>query len=115
MSEDRPLTDFADASEESADGGQTTADSEEQAADDSEEQTTADSEAQAADDSEEQTAADSEHATAVDSASAIGDAEPATPTYRWQPDGAVCEACGVTTERQWHDDEGFVCPDCKSW
>ena len=89
MSEDRPLTDFADASEESADG----------------EQATADSEAQAA--------ADNEQATAVDSA--VDDADPAIATYRWQPDGAVCEACGEPTERQWRDDDGFVCPDCKSW
>jgi len=78
MSEDRPLTDFADAAQDGVDS--------EQEADDSEAQ-----------------------ATAVD------DAEPATPTYRWQPDGAVCEACGGTTERGWRDDEGFVCPDCKSW
>jgi len=41
--------------------------------------------------------------------------EPATATYRWQPDGAACGACGATTERQWLDDGEFVCPDCKSW
>jgi len=83
MGKDRPLTDFADASAERADG--------------------------------EQAAADNEHTTAVASVSAVGDAEPATPTYRWQPDGAVCEACGAATERGWRDDGGFVCPDCKSW
>ena len=86
MSEDRPLTDFADASEDGADS----------------EQEVTDSEAQEAADSETQ-------------ATAIDDTEPATPTYRWQPDGAVCEACGEPTERGWRDDEGFVCPDCKSW
>lgn len=41
--------------------------------------------------------------------------DPATPTYRWQPDGAVCARCGATTERQWRDDDEFVCPDCKAW
>lgn len=41
--------------------------------------------------------------------------EPATATYRWQPDSATCEDCGATTERQWLDDGAFVCPDCKSW
>jgi len=43
------------------------------------------------------------------------DVEPAIPTYRWQPEGATCAACGATTEQQWRDDEGFVCADCKSW
>jgi len=73
MSEDRPLTEFADASEEVDD---------EQAAD----------------------------ASVLDH-----DAEPATATYRWQPDGAACADCGTTTERQWLDDGAFVCPDCKQW
>jgi hypothetical protein len=41
--------------------------------------------------------------------------DPATATYRWQPDGAVCARCGATTERQWRDDDEFVCPDCKAW
>ena len=81
MSEDRPLTEFADASEEVDD---------EQAADASAEQ-------------------------AADASVLDPDAEPATATYRWQPDGAACEACGATTERQWLDDGAFVCPDCKQW
>ncbi|ATW87938.1 hypothetical protein halTADL_1145 [Halohasta litchfieldiae] len=42
-------------------------------------------------------------------------AEPATVTYRWQSDGAVCEQCETSTEKQWLDDAQFVCPDCKSW
>jgi len=41
--------------------------------------------------------------------------DPATITYRWQPDGAACAGCGATTGRQWLDDEEFVCPDCKEW
>jgi NADH pyrophosphatase NudC (nudix superfamily) len=41
--------------------------------------------------------------------------EPATVTYRWQSDGAVCGQCGASTETQWLDDAQFVCPDCKSW
>ena len=42
-------------------------------------------------------------------------ADPATATYRWQPEGAACARCGTTTERQWRDDDEFVCPDCKAW
>ena len=86
MSEDRPLTDFADASEDGVDS----------------EQEVTDSEAREATDSEAQ-------ATAVD------DAEPATPTYRWQPDGAACARCDATTKRQWQDGDAFVCPGCKEW
>ena len=41
--------------------------------------------------------------------------EPATVTYRWQPDRAVCAQCGESSERQWLDGDEFVCPDCKSW
>lgn len=40
---------------------------------------------------------------------------PATPTMRFAPDGAVCESCGETVERRWHDDGAFVCADCKAW
>ena len=85
MSEDRPLTEFV-ADKDSAD-------------DDS-----------APDAGTNDTAADDAADSPVDS-----DAEPASPTYRWQPDGATCADCGTTTERQWRDDEGFVCADCKSW
>ena len=48
-------------------------------------------------------------------ADASTDHDPATATYRWQPDGATCADCGATTERGWLDDGGYVCPDCKSW
>ncbi|MFW6321100.1 MAG: DUF7573 domain-containing protein [Halohasta sp.] len=41
--------------------------------------------------------------------------EPATVTYQWQPDGAACAQCGVTTETRWLDDGRLVCPDCKNW
>ncbi len=41
--------------------------------------------------------------------------EPATVTYRWRSEGAVCAKCGDSTEKQWLDDGAFVCPDCKSW
>ena len=92
MSEDRPLTEFV-PDEDSAD-------------DDGDEATK--------NEDDDDTAAD----TAVDDAAdppADSDAEPATPTYRWQPDGATCADCGATTERQWRDDDAFVCADCKSW
>jgi hypothetical protein len=88
MSEDRPLTEFA-ADDADADDN--------------------DDEAIDSDDTDEPTADD-----AADSP-VDADTEPATATYRWQPDGATCGDCGATTERQWRDDERFVCPDCKSW
>ena len=52
-----------------------------------------------------------------DEVTAVADpaADPATATYRWEPDGKACARCGATTERQWLDDGEFVCPDCKAW
>jgi hypothetical protein len=41
--------------------------------------------------------------------------EPATPTYRFSPDGAACDVCEATVEKRWHDDGRFVCADCKEW
>jgi len=41
--------------------------------------------------------------------------DPATVSYRWQPDGEVCEQCGASSDKQWLDGDEFVCPDCKSW
>ena len=54
-------------------------------------------------------------ATTGDNGKPTTKADPATATYRWQPDGAACARCGATTERQWLDDGEFVCPDCKEW
>ena len=63
----------------------------------------------------EDTNADEADADDAADSPADSDAEPATPTYRWRPDGATCADCGATTERQWRDDDAFVCADCKSW
>jgi len=52
---------------------------------------------------------------AVDETTPSGDTKPATVTYRWRSDGAVCAQCGTATEKQWRDDGEFVCPDCKRW
>ena len=41
--------------------------------------------------------------------------EPATITYRWQPEGVVCTQCGTSTQKQWCSNGQFVCPDCKTW
>ncbi|MFB6096848.1 MAG: hypothetical protein ABEJ74_05630 [Haloferacaceae archaeon] len=41
--------------------------------------------------------------------------DPAVATYRWSPDGAVCEACGETVDRRWLDGESYVCAACKEW
>lgn len=45
----------------------------------------------------------------------IDGVDPATPTYRFAPDGARCEVCDETVEERWHDDGRFVCGDCKDW
>ncbi|SEO93507.1 hypothetical protein SAMN04487948_10868 [Halogranum amylolyticum] len=41
--------------------------------------------------------------------------EPATPTYRFSPEGVGCDACDVTVQKRWQDDGRFVCADCKEW
>ena len=94
MSEDRPLTEFTDAERDSGDSESDSGDSVIPTGDD---EPTAD---------DEPTTDDEPTAT---------EADPATVTYRWQPDGAACARCGTTTERQWRDDDGFVCADCKAW
>ena len=94
MSKDRPLTEFTDAERDSGDSESDSGDSVIPTGDD--EPTTDD----------ESTADDEPTAT---------EADPATVTYRWQPDDAACARCGTTTERQWRDDDGFVCADCKAW
>ncbi|TQQ80967.1 hypothetical protein EGH24_07370 [Halonotius terrestris] len=91
MSEDRPLTEFTDDSSESVDG---------------DDDLDSDDEGPTEAVDEEPTTVDEEVTAATD---------PATATYRWQPDGAACARCGATTERQWRDDDEFVCPDCKAW
>jgi hypothetical protein len=41
--------------------------------------------------------------------------DPAAATYRWSPEGAACPDCGEAVDRQWRDDDRFVCADCKEW
>jgi len=44
--------------------------------------------------------------------------EPARSTGRWDPEGAVCDACGASVTRRWREGgeaETFVCAECKSW
>ena len=43
------------------------------------------------------------------------DTEPATATYRWDPDGVECPACGATVDRLWSSEAGQVCAECKEW
>lgn len=51
-----------------------------------------------------------------DAAAADTDApNPAVATYRWDPEGVECAACGESVERLWNADEGFVCESCKEW
>ena len=89
MSEDRPLTEFTDAEGDSGD-----------------------SESDGGDDAiptgDDEPTTDNDEPTTTE-------ADPATATYRWQPEGAACARCGTKTERQWRDDDEFVCPDCKVW
>ncbi|MFC6975329.1 hypothetical protein ACFQL1_12805 [Halomicroarcula sp. GCM10025709] len=41
--------------------------------------------------------------------------EPATTTYAWTGDGAVCSACDEVVERRWEQDGALVCSACKAW
>jgi hypothetical protein len=41
--------------------------------------------------------------------------DPATSTYRWDPDGIECPSCGETVDRLWSQDGEHVCSDCKEW
>jgi hypothetical protein len=43
------------------------------------------------------------------------DVEPASVTYRWEPDGARCAECGATVEQLWSGEAGQVCVECKEW
>ena len=100
MSEDRPLTEFTDAERDSGDSESDSGDSVIPTGGD---KPTAGDESTTDDES------------MADDEPTATEADPATVTYRWQPDGAACARCGTTTERQWRDDDGFVCADCKAW
>lgn len=41
--------------------------------------------------------------------------DPAVGTYRWDPEGVACAACGETVNRLWLDDGEQVCEACKEW
>jgi hypothetical protein len=45
----------------------------------------------------------------------VDEADRPQATYRWSPDGDDCPVCGETVDRQWRDDDRFVCADCKEW
>jgi hypothetical protein len=122
MSEDRSLTDFVADDADAGDDSDETVDSDAEAADvdsgtgtvdaNTDADAAADTDADAAE--ADTNAAEAAGSDAADS-SIDSDIEPATPTYRWQPEGATCADCGATIERQWRDDDAFVCADCKSW
>jgi hypothetical protein len=99
MSKDRSLDDFvgADSDAEHADSGER------------------DDDAQHADGVERNADHESPDATDTEEAVDTDAVTPATPTYRFTPDGAACDACGDTVEKRWHDDGRFVCADCKEW
>jgi hypothetical protein len=52
---------------------------------------------------------------AADGSATAAEPSPATPTYRWSPDGTPCPVCRTETRRRWRDGDGFVCADCKDW
>jgi hypothetical protein len=56
-------------------------------------------------------------ADAVSANDSANDSSPdlAAATYRWSPERAACPDCGEAIERQWRDDDRFVCADCKEW
>lgn len=59
--------------------------------------------------------AKSEKRDAEPSDGADADASAAVATYRWDPEGVDCAACGESAERLWNADGGFVCEACKEW
>lgn len=95
MSEDRPLTEFTAGEAEPEDSESNAEGTTDQSAQTTTTETNARSEG--------------------DDASNRNAVEPATITYRWQPEGAACARCDVTIKRQWRDGDVFVCPDCKAW
>lgn len=97
MGNDRSLEDFlggGDADEGDADADESTGDIE-----------TGESDDVASEPSDSETEPPSDAAAVA----------PATPTYRWSPDGAACDECGDTVEKRWRDGGRFVCIECKEW
>ncbi|MFC6824039.1 DUF7573 domain-containing protein [Halopelagius fulvigenes] len=95
MTEDRSLEDFVGGSDDEGDDAAESADASE-------------------------SVDESEPADAPDDEDDAGDAPgPAVATYRWDPDGVECAACGESVERVWTADadgsETFVCESCKEW
>lgn len=102
MSRDASLSDFAasDADDETEDDGPRDDES---------------GDAGSTTDGETDHPADEEASASLDSESATVDADPATTTFAWSPDGAACARCGETVRRRWRDGDDVVCSDCKDW
>ena len=94
MTDDASLFDFDEGASDAEGGGERTAD---------------------ADTDGENTEGDVAPDAETGSGNAAVDADPATPTYRWSPDGAPCPGCGAAARRRWRDGDEFVCADCKDW
>ena len=58
---------------------------------------------------------DDTDATGSDAPVDGGGGEPAVATYRWDPGGVECPACGRTVEQRWIHEGRHVCADCKEW
>ena len=59
--------------------------------------------------------AESDASDDADSGSNSDATDDPSATTQFSPDGARCETCGNAVTRRWHDDDGFVCADCKEW
>ncbi|WP_433625395.1 DUF7573 domain-containing protein [Halomicrococcus sp. NG-SE-24] len=113
MSRDASLSDFdaSDADDETEDDGPRDDESADASTDAG---STTDGETDHPADEEASALLDSESATA-DAGSASVDADPATTSFAWSPDGAACARCGETVRRRWRDGDDVVCSDCKDW
>lgn len=129
VTENRSLDDFLGgdaATDGESDGGDESAeDADGPPADDG---ATADAADGPAEDAAEESSEDAGNEPAEDAADeSVGDAaegeetgdapdvSPAVATYRWDPAGVACPACGETVDRLWLDDGEQVCADCKAW
>lgn len=102
MTRDRSLDDFVGGERGEPDGSDDA---------DAEAQTEADADAEGKT-GEADAATDADDASDAPPSDSV---DPAVGTYRWNPDGVACAACGETVERLWLDGDEQVCEACKEW
>ncbi|ELZ34081.1 hypothetical protein C474_03950 [Halogeometricum pallidum JCM 14848] len=118
MTEDRSLDDFlggeSDGDDES-DGGAGSDGAETAETVDATGDSSSDSDSDSHDRADGTDAAGESAPPTTDSAAPSDSVDPAVGTYRWDPEGVACAACGETVNRLWLDDGEQVCEACKEW